>query len=425
MGFSWSSAVAQDVTMGVLLQTGFPEAAIICDSEELPSDDAELAVIATDDTLFLHRDPIAAAARLEAFDAALAASGIPRAVEKDISLASRMTGLGCEISASPPLVSPDAAKLHWLLLASLGLDLGGRASPRCVHSALGVSNWLCILSRPHFSCFDDAYRFVLREPPESVTAVPRDVRNEFVLFASLAALLPAALDREWLPLVAATDAAPEYGFGTSVRELPCDRIAEIGRKAERRGDFVRLDRLGDAEDEPERPRLGRPHRLGLQKSDFKDVLSLQASKPEHAGIMELKGVLLSLRWLLRAARRYHKRIVMLIDAKAALCAVAKGRTNAPAFRRTLCSINALLLASDTLLRPIYVPSEDNPADAPSRGRRRRPVRRRVLNKLGFSKTQRELHHELQRMRMVDELLRIGRPTASRDLKASLSVRSRR
>ena len=66
--------------------------------------------------------------------------------------------------------------------------------------------------------------------------------------------------------------------------------------------------------------------------------------------------------------RHRKRVAMLIDAKAALCAVAKGRTNAPAFHHTLRSINALLLATNTLLRPGYVPSEDNPADAPSHSR---------------------------------------------------------
>ncbi len=252
--------------------------------------------------------------------------------------------------------------------------------------------------------------------------MPRGVRDEFVLFAALAALLPAALDREWLPLLAATDAAPEYGFGTSVCPMACDEVAAIGRKAERRGDYVRLDRLGDSEDEVERPRIGRPHQLGLQKKDFRDVLSIKATTPEHAGVMELKGILLSLRWLLRASGRFHKRIVMLVDAKAALCATAKGRTNAPAFRRTLCSIDALLLASDTLLRPVYVPSEDNPADAPSRGRRRRPTDRRVLKKPGFSKVRRQFHRLCEEEALVKELLRINWPTPPVELKAAVARR---
>ena len=33
---------------------------------------------------------------------------------------------------------------------------------------------------------------------------------------ALAALLPAHLDRQWLPLLTAMDAAPEFGFGASV-----------------------------------------------------------------------------------------------------------------------------------------------------------------------------------------------------------------
>ena len=107
------------------------------------------------------------------------------------------------------------------------------------------------------------------------------------------------------------------------------------------------------------------------------------------------GVKLLLRWLLRTARHFHHRVAILVDAKAALCAVAKGRSGAAGFRPTLCSIGALLLASDTLLRPIYIPSEDNPADAPSRGKRRRPGARRVLKKPGYSKADRSLHRAME------------------------------
>ena len=156
------------------------------------------------------------------------------------------------------------------------------------------------------------------------------------------------------------------------------------------------------------------------------MLSLKATRPEHAGIMELKGVLLSRRWVFRPARRHSKRLVLLIDAKAALCAVAKGRTNAPAFHKTLCSIDALLLATNTLLRPVYIPSEDNPADALSRGRRRRPTTRRVFKKPGCSKVdhrlRRELLEEMRTSLLADELLRRNRPTPTRVLKASIRAR---
>ncbi len=422
MGFSWSSAIAQDVTLGVLLSTGFREEAIICDSEELPADTAELAVVATDDTIFFHRNEEVAMERLAKFDRALEVSGIPRAVDKDLTCVDRLMGLGCELTALPPRAAPEASKLATLILATTNLSTVRRASPRGLHGMLGLGSWFCILSRPHYSCFNSIYGFVMRLPEDVVVDVPADVIGELALFAALAPLLTAGLDREWLPLITACDAAPEYGFGASVCATPPETVADLGRKAERRGDFIRLARDGSADDEPERPRLGRPHRLGLTKSGFHDVLSIKAAKAEHSGVMELKGVLLLLRWLLRSSRHFHHRIVMLIDAKAALSAVAKGRTGAPSFRPTLCSINAHLLASDTLLRPIYIPSEDNPADAPSRGRRRRPGIRRVLKKPGFCKAERRLHRLLQETRLVDELLRRNWPTPPVKLKAAVARR---
>lgn len=46
--------------------------------------------------------------------------------------------------------------------------------------------------------------------------------------------------------------------------------------------------------------------------------------------------------------------------------------------------------------PIYIPSEDNPADHPSRGKRRRPCTRKVLKMSVFSKPGRRLHRAVKR-----------------------------
>ena len=50
-----------------------------------------------------------------------------------------------------------------------------------------------------------------------------------------------------------------------------------------------------------------------------------------------------------------------------LGAVRKGRSSAPSLERELRYIGALIRGGDLLVRCLYVPSEDNPADAPSRG----------------------------------------------------------
>jgi hypothetical protein len=390
MGFSWSSAIAQDVSLGVLRSAGMSEDQVICDSMPPPDQQDELALVLTDDTLFLHTSRAAAVERLAAFDQAMHKLAIPRRVDKDVNCASSMVGMGCEISCKPPRVDPDIAKLWPLLLAVLGMASGVHCSPHGVNSMLGVAQWFCLLSRPHYSVFNDVYAFVRRQPVNVRCKVPSSVANEMFLFLALAPLLTASLDRDYVPMITACDAAPAYGFGASVAPACQKELRDLGRLAERRGDFVRLGRDGDPDDEPERDRIGTPHTLDLCKHDFSDVICIRASRKEHSSVMEAKGLLLLIRWVLRSAKHQHSRLLALVDAKAILSAAAKGRTSSPMLKCTMCSISAYLLAGDVLLRPLYVPSEDNPADSPSRGVRRRPLIRRRL-KVTHSRLERQLH----------------------------------
>ena len=79
--------------------------------------------------------------------------------------------------------------------------------------------------------------------------------------------------------------------------MPVDQVVDICPKTARRGEFVRLTRDAN-DDKPEKPRLGRTHGFGLYGSDFTDMLCIPASERKQLGIMELKEVLLLLRWVL-------------------------------------------------------------------------------------------------------------------------------
>ena len=48
MGFSWSSAIAQDVSVRVLCDTGLDESCILSDPHQLPLSHEELALILLD-----------------------------------------------------------------------------------------------------------------------------------------------------------------------------------------------------------------------------------------------------------------------------------------------------------------------------------------------------------------------------------------
>ena len=71
----------------------------------------------------------------------------------------------------------------------------------------------------------------------------------------------------------------------------------------------------------------------------------------------------------RTSKHHSFRLPVLVDALAVLGAAAKGRTSANSIKRDLCWIAAVTLASRILLAYVYIPSEETPADAASRGKR--------------------------------------------------------
>lgn len=379
MGFSWSSYIAQGCTVACCRLAGVPDEAFMTLDRPPPLPGDEACGVATDDTFFFHTDRELGTSRLEALDAAFVANGMPKNLGKDVTLADSMVALGCEISSSPPSVEPAAGKHAYLFTAWLDLIRIRRASPAALNRALGVEQWFCLLARPMFSVFQAVYEFVRREPTNVVVDLPPSVVTELVVALFLMPLQGADPSREFLPLITASDAAPEFGFGVSYLPCPIDLVEKVGSLAERRGDFVKFFPVPGAP--PPKDRLGNPHLLPFPQHAFHDAICAKARWQAHSSVLEAHGLLLAVKWLLRKPAHFHHRMVVLVDAKAILGAVAKGRSSAPAIRGILRRIAVLLLCTGSLLRLIYVPSEHNAADAPSRGRRRRHRRRVKQQKL--------------------------------------------
>ena len=131
---------------------------------------------------------------------------------------------------------------------------------------------------------------------------------------------------------------------------------------------VRLDRSADyVDDVAPRPRQGKACPLTLSKAAFRIVISSRACLKAHSGAFEAQAVTLSLCCVLRSVRRHSRRTVFLVDATAVCGAVAKGRCSSPTMKHEIKHIAALAIAGDLWVRVVYIPSKDNPKDAPSRG----------------------------------------------------------
>ena len=149
-----------------------------------------------------------------------------------------------------------------------------------------------------------------------------------------------------------------------------------GRLAETKGAYVRLARDGGPTDEPEKARLGTsPSLICLGKGVSRRRLDQEAAR-RAPGSLEASGLLWLLMWLTRSTKHFSCRVPVLVDAQAILGAAAKGRTSARSISQDLRRIAVFTFSSDVLPSYVYVPSEDNPADAPSRNIRRRKLRKR-------------------------------------------------
>lgn len=378
MGFSWSSAVAQDTTLATCVAAGIAEEHILSLDHDIPQCHDEVCFVATDDTVLVHTDARKGRDTLANLDRAFESHGILRNASKDISLAPELTALGCDLSNNPVKAEPNSEKMGQCICRTLDLLHRTHASPRAVHGLLGVWEWFALLQRGFFSIYDSVYQFVRKEPADCVFPVPGAVLNEMLVSALLAPLLSADLDRLVLPKLVATDAAPEFGFGVSACECNIREATQVCRLSERRGDYVRL--TSHPGDVAEMPRLGVPRKLGCTQKDFVTIICSKAKWPAHSGVLEAHACLLALKWLARRAANHHHKIPLLVDAKVVIGAVAKGRSSSRALRTILRSVAAITMGANVLPRTVYIPSESNPADLPSRGRRNRPLGSRPARK---------------------------------------------
>ncbi len=114
-----------------------------------PFDQRELAFIATDDFLLIHRDPDLGRRTLSKLEAEMERAGVPRNKDKDIILEREIVGLGCELSCRPALCTPAAGNLRKLALGLLVFFGRPTASPKSVSALLGLAQCFLLYAERH------------------------------------------------------------------------------------------------------------------------------------------------------------------------------------------------------------------------------------------------------------------------------------
>ena len=412
MGFSWSSAVAQDVMLSQVAAAGLDDRYLLADDKSAPNGNIvdEFCAVCTDDVMHWSRSVASASDRMAKLDVQWGKSGIIRKPTKDIDWSLRGTAIGIDFDGDEGFLDPNALKQIQIVYDTLVLLSSTGATPNDVMTIMGSLQWFDLLARSKLSAYNTVYEFERLPDATLVRPLPSEVRSELQLSIALSLFWSAKLDRPFLPMVSATDASTSFGFGVSVAPADVGLVREISTYAEKRGDYVVLNTDNEVAKKSPKKRIGVPRYLKLDAADFRTILSVRAHHGAHNNILEAEGFLMWLRWFLRSVNRHSVRTVCLVDSKVVLGDVNKGRSSSPPMLRVLRRIAALQLAGDLLVRLIYVPTECNPADAPSRGVRPRPssrVHRHHFKKVKLeakrSRFHQRLSQEIERSFCRDEL----------------------
>ena len=91
---------------------------------------------------------------------------------------------------------------------------------------------------------------------------------------------------------------------------------------------------------------------------------------EHINVYELRAYLLALRWRTRFWHNIGTRFLHLVDSQVTKGVCTKGRTSSLRLQRVLSKVNAYIWAAHIFPVIAFCRSHLNPADGPSRKRRK-------------------------------------------------------
>lgn len=391
MGFSWSFFLIQKLhEQSALRALGTDRSGILLDGYPSPDLHGEHAVALPycDNIHSLALSQDLCNDGLRAMRAEVQDMGFT--LHEDVDATDFFQTLGGIIDGKAGQIRPTSTRAWNILLAFESL-LMGKVEWRTLQKLLGHAMTLTVLNRAGMSVFRALYdRVELQTRPCKLN---RRERREVEIFIGLIPLLVGDLKRPWSTGLLCSDASPN-GYGICERFLPSSDVEQLGRWQDR----WRYRHLDPAEWQPRQRAAGRdvlgdistarafPVEYTVEDyyaynnffpevpSDVLDpsmwhtqLMGKWRDTSEHITMKEGHALVLAARHLCRASKNRGKRHLILLDNFSLCMTVCKGRATNFGMLRTAQKLAALSLAGGFTLRVRWVPSEGNPADAPSRG----------------------------------------------------------
>lgn len=274
--------------------------------------------------------------------------------------------LGIEFGQDGSL-RPSAARMATLVRDTQVLLDQGRANYHQLASLLGRWVWVHLLRRNLLGIWFHSYRMlhqVLTLRKGGRFRLWQSVREELWAAICLAPLVEAQRNQPLDTTVVASDAS-STGSGVVYAKLAPEDVKSLSNCREMKGWKTLCVGPGVASVE----RTGEPEHRAMAGARWRVAVRHRWwDTSAHINEKEIRAAVQGIEWGLRSRARWGRRHVRLVDNSAVVGALVKGRSSSYRLNTWCRRAAALTCASQTRYHWVYVRSERNPADAPSRGR---------------------------------------------------------
>ena len=215
----------------------------------------------------------------------------------------------------------------------------------------------CLARRPCFSIFSAVYRFIDVAGHLQFDLWPT-CKKELLTAVRLAPLMATKIGTPWFPKVICQDAS-STGNGVVAASASQEELSRMS--------LTPLPSVVVKEDE--QVPMGQVTRVlhpDMKNKHFSVIVAAPWKWEEHINGLEMRSMYTAIRWAASHPNCTQCRLLIWSDSVVVVFSTRKGRSSAPALSRKLRKIAAYCLALGIQLRTVWIPTEFNPADEPSR-----------------------------------------------------------
>ncbi len=290
---------------------------------------------------------------------------LPRSEKKAFEKSYDFKAWGTQISSVCGRIGTPIEKLRQIEGLTGALVLEGKGSKKALQKLVGLYVHPFMHRRELMSLFHHTYLYIEKLPEGSVVKLPTYVCDELVTAMIMLPLAEANVRSPISVQIAATDASSKMGGRAST--LTTRSLAKLlYRCAESKGEHTRLDWDTHCLEVPscmKRP----PDALidVMQKHTWVSTQSIKFLRKDHINILEMEMLKQEIKDRANSGRG-NCRIINLCDSRVVVGAFGKGRSSSKNLNHKLRSIVPWLILGDIRVANLWVPTDKNPADYPSR-----------------------------------------------------------